>query len=474
MIIGAGPAGLTAAYEIAKQTSLTPLVVEASSQIGGLSRTEERDGNRLDIGGHRFHSNSAWVRNWWQQFIPIHAAATDQPLDHMLVQQRKSRILYAGRLFDYPLSPTPATLSQLGWTRAVGFLFSYLHACCRPRLPERHLEDFFINRFGERLYRTFFADYTEKVWGVPCSQIAADWGAERVKGISISRALLDSIIPRSDEPSLTREFWYPPRGPGQLWSRVADAITDSGGQIRLNHRLARLTLRGQRIVAAEMETPRGRQSLTCTAVFSSMPISHLVGALEAHPPESIRQQAKALPYRDFITIGLLLDKKLLDANCLVATAEDHWIYIQEPGLRLGRVQLFHNWSPHLVADADRHLWLGFEYFCAQGDDLWEQSDAELRRLAIREAEQINLFNGSALAASYPIRVPKAYPAYTGNYRHTQGLFDYLTGIENLSLIGRNGRHKYDNQDVAMLSARDEVARLVQHCRPASGKGSTQL
>jgi len=496
VIAGAGPAGLTAALELLRRSDYQPLVFDLDSQVGGISKTVNYRGNRMDLGGHRFFSKSDWVMNWWQDILPVSAseeelagvtlayqgqrrafsaaASGDRHPDRMmLVRPRLSRIYYRRKFFDYPLKLNGATLGNLGWIEA-GFLgSSYVRSRILPRSPETTLEDFFINRFGDRLYRTFFKDYTEKVWGVPCDRISAEWGAQRVKGLSITTALLHAlksaigrrqdVAQKNVQTSLIERFLYPRLGPGQMWEEVAGRVAEGGGEIHLGHRVIGLERDGNRIRSVDVLDQRTGEARTvnCDAFISTMPIRDLTDQLKA-PDETVRRVARGLPYRDFMTAGLVVRRMTAkgrgstDGNGMPG---DNWIYIQEPDVRIGRLQIFNNWSPHLVA-APGTISLGLEYFCDEGDDLWSMADPAFLAFAARELEQIGLIDRRDVLDGTVVRVPKAYPAYFGEYREIDKVRAYLDGIENLFAVGRNGMHRYNNQDHSMLAAKAAVDCLV--------------
>ncbi len=496
VIAGAGPAGLTAALELLRRSEYRPIVFDLDSQVGGISKTVNYRGNRMDLGGHRFFSKSDWVMNWWQDILPVSgtpeelagvslayqgqsrdftaaAAARESDDRVMLVRPRLSRIYYRRKFFDYPLKLNSRVIGNLGLLEGGLLGASYARSRLNPRSPETTLEDFFINRFGDRLYRTFFKDYTEKVWGVPCDQISAEWGAQRVKGLSITSALkhaVSSLLPRkqdlaqkSVETSLIERFLYPRLGPGQMWEEVAARVTDAGGRILLNHKVVGLDRDGDRIVRVTvMDNKSGETStVACDAFFSTMPIRELVDQLKVDD-DAVRCVANGLPYRDFMTAGIVVRKmRGSDARRgdTGAYPPDNWIYIQEPDVRIGRLQIFNNWSPYLVADRDT-VSLGLEYFCNEGDDLWSMQDSDFVAFASRELEKIGLIDRSDVLDGTVVRVPKAYPAYFGEYPRIGHVRDYLDGIGNLFAIGRNGMHRYNNQDHSMLAAKEAVDCLV--------------
>jgi protoporphyrinogen oxidase len=491
VIAGAGPAGLTAAFELLQRSDVRPVVFETDTQVGGISKTVRYRGNRMDLGGHRFFSKSDWVMSWWQAMLPVaygqgepeavrlayqgrersFAAAAHSPADPasvMLVRSRLSRIFYRRRFFDYPLKLNATTLGNLGpaYTAAVGA--SYLKARLAPRSPEVTLEDFLINRFGDKLYRTFFKDYTEKVWGVPCAAISAEWGAQRIKGLSVGKALWHTVskpfktgrdtAQKGTETSLIERFLYPRLGPGQMWETVAERVAAAGGSVCLNHRVVGIERSGTRVNAVEVcDQATGEvRRVPCDYFVSTMPVKELTGLLQPQSRE-VERIAGALPYRDFMTAGLLV--KRMRAGGAPGAANgmppDNWIYVQEPDVRLGRLQIFNNWSPDLVADPAT-IWLGLEYFCAAGDELWSRSDGAFLEFASRELSKIGLIELGDVLDGTVVRVPKAYPAYFGAYADIGRVRGWLDQLTNVFPVGRNGMHRYNNQDHSMLAAKAAV------------------
>ncbi|HLJ77952.1 MAG TPA: NAD(P)/FAD-dependent oxidoreductase [Acidobacteriaceae bacterium] len=494
IIIGAGPAGLTAALELLRRSDVRPVVLEATQRIGGISCTIRHNGNRMDIGGHRFFSKSDRVMNWWTELMPIastengsglHAihyrnkqrviatgpSSADDPDLVMLVRPRKSRIYFLRSFFDYPLALNGQTIRQLGFWRMFKIGLGYLRARLFPRKNEKTLEDFLINRFGTELYRTFFKSYTEKVWGVPCNQISAEWGAQRIKGLSLRSAIAhflkktfspkqsSGIAQKGTETSLIERFLYPKLGPGQLWEHVADLVTEKGGEVRLGWRVNRLHVEGNRIISVHATDNHGAtHTFPADYVFSTMPVRELIHALDVPVPNDVRAIADGLVYRDFITVGLLVDR-LIVTEPDGSTLKDTWIYIQEPDVLVGRLQIFNNWSPFMVADPGK-IWIGLEYFCYESDTLWNMPDEEIARFAIAEVEKIGILRASDVRDSHVVRVPKTYPAYFGTYDRFDEIVRYVDGFENLFLVGRNGMHKYNNQDHSMLTAMAAVDQIV--------------
>ena len=498
VIIGAGPAGLTAALELARRSDIRPLVLEASGDNGGISKTIDHHGNRIDIGGHRFFSKSDRVMAWWLEILPLQRAPGGMPLEldiryHqrarpvavpadgpdperedevMLVRHRVSRIFYDGKFYDYPLSLNLTTLAHLGPGRVMRIGLSYLRARLFPIRPERSLEDFFINRFGRELYATFFRDYTEKVWGVPCHRISAEWGAQRIKGLSIGKAIghalrglfrrRRSLGQKDTETSLIEHFLYPKYGPGQMWDTVARKVTEAGGVVRYHHKVVGLKHDGRRIQAAIVEDLASgrRQEIAGEWFFSTMPVKDLVAGLQPPAPAAVRQVAEGLVYRDFITVGLLVRRLALGDDGGGVGVPDNWIYIQEPHVKIGRLQIFNNWSPYMVRDPDT-VWLGLEYFCDEGDALWSMDDRDFIDFAAGELETLGIIRAGDVLDSVLVRMPKTYPAYFGSYDQMPVIRAFLDPIENLFLIGRNGMHKYNNQDHSMLTAMTAVEQLLR-------------
>ena len=500
LIIGAGPAGLTAAYELLSRTPVKPIVIEATDDVGGISRTVNYKGNRIDIGGHRFFSKSDRVMRWWLDMLPMQrfdeksgrlvvsyqnqhrdVAVGDEGPDPettddvMLVRHRTSRILYGGKLYNYPLSLSFDTVRKLGFATTARFGLSYARARVAPIRPERSLEDFFINRFGRDLYDRFFRDYTEKVWGVPCDQISPEWGAQRVKGLSITKVLAHAlrsavrrradVAQRDTETSLIERFLYPKYGPGQMWQRVADRVRSMGGEVRMETRVDGLTHEDGRITGVRCRDAKtGREDLIpADYVLSTMPVRSLVAGLAPAAPADVKATADGLMYRDFMTAGLLLDRIKLgggaDGTNLAERVPDNWIYVQEPGVKVGRLQFFNNWSPYMVADPTK-VWVGLEYFCAVDDSLWSLDDDAFLDLAVDEMVALNLIDRDAVKDRMVVRMPKAYPAYFGTYDQFPVVRDYLDGFSNLFLVGRNGMHMYNNQDHSMLAAMAAVDAIA--------------
>jgi protoporphyrinogen oxidase len=487
LIIGGGPAGLTAAYEFLKETEITPIVIEMSQFWGGISRTETHNGNRIDIGGHRFFSKSEEVMNWWQEILPIHSEDLSITISYqnktqnisinanndvsnldavLLVRKRKSRIFYNKKFFNYPISLSLKTIQNLGLFNTLLIGISYLKAVLFPIKNPSTLEQFFINRFGKRLYKTFFKDYTEKVWGVPCSEISAEWGAQRIKGLSVTKTITNALISilksnkkdirqKHKETSLIEYFLYPKFGPGQMWETVAKNIDQKGGILKQNCIVTAVNLNhDNKVVSVEIynSSTTKKEIVECDYCISTMPIKELINSLNCNVPNEIKEIANGLLYRDFITVGLLLDNVAFEL-------EDNWIYIQESYVKVGRLQIFNNWSPFMVSDNTK-TWVGLEYFCNETDALWRHSEKEMINLATTELVQLGFIKSeTAVLDAKVIKAPKTYPAYFGSYSEFNKIKNYTDTIENLFLIGRNGMHKYNNQDHSMLTAMQAVQNI---------------
>ncbi|MCD8372809.1 MAG: NAD(P)/FAD-dependent oxidoreductase [Clostridia bacterium] len=482
VIIGAGPAGLTAAYELLTKSDIHPVILETENFVGGISRTATYKGNRMDIGGHRFFSKDERVTSLWTELMPVQGKPAkddailgrEKPLKEggpdpeiedntMLVRDRVSRIVYLHKFFDYPISLKPRTFINMGFCRTVKAGFGYIGSCLHKR-EETNLENFYINRFGKPLYSMFFEDYTEKLWGVHPSNIAADWGAQRVKGLSISKAIKNAITKpfkknKEVETSLIEQFLYPKKGPGQLYEVMAEKIKELGGEIYLETNVTKINLEGNRVKSvAAMDKEGNLKVFEADYFISSMPIKDLAEAIgeEVMPPEPYRV-AVNLPYRDFITVGLLLDGLSVENKTKMKTlgniVPDCWIYVQEREVRLGRIQIFNNWSPYMVEDPEHNVWIGLEYFCAEGDKMWTCPDEEFTKNAIDELIKIGVIaSKDNVKDSTIIHVKKAYPAYFGTYSEFDKVKDYLNSIENLYCVGRNGQHRYNNMDHSMVTS----------------------
>ena len=481
IVIGAGPAGLTAAWELRRRSGDWRVVVlEESGEIGGISRTAVCGDCRIDIGGHRFFSKSKEVNDLWAELMPVQGKPSKDDLilgrecnvaaggpdpeteDKVMLRRRRvSRIYYLRHFFDYPISIKPATFIAMGLVRTWKAGWSYLYSAFFKR-PERSLEDFYINRFGRVLYSMFFEDYTEKLWGVHPSKIDPSWGAQRVKGLSLWKALVNIFIPKGKkETSLIDEFIYPKRGPGQLWEAMAERLRNDGVEVRMNARVVGLDAADGKVSAVSLDDGT---RIPCDAVFSSMPIKDLVAAF-GNAPADVAEVASKLPYRDFITVGLLVDRlaienrtKFLTVNNIVP---DTWIYVQERDVRMGRIQIFNNWSPYMVDDVTKHVWIGLEYFCSEGDWMWKMEDDAFIGMATKELRQIGVLGADEpVRKSVRIKVKKAYPAYFGSYAQFGKVRGWLDGFSNLYCIGRNGQHRYNNMDHSMLCGMEAVRVLL--------------
>lgn len=490
IIIGAGPAGLTAGYELLKDqdNQYDVVILEEENQVGGISKTVRYNGNRMDIGGHRFFSKDENVMDFWKELMPIQGAPSydDKKLNRekplvkdgpdpekedkvMLVRDRVSRIYYLKKFFDYPVSLKLETFTNMGLIRTIKAGFSYLKSIFVKK-KETSLENFYINRFGKVLYGMFFEKYTEKLWGRHPSVISADWGSQRVKGLSITAVIKDMFRkifnPKSNkvETSLIEQFWYPKYGPGQLWENLADEIEKNGGKILKQHSVQKINLKENKITSVECVCDGKIEVFEGDIFISSMPLKDLVEDMkEETVPEDIKNIATGLPYRDFMTVGLLLKKLDLKNKTKIKTlgniVPDCWIYVQEPDVKLGRIQIFNNWSPYMVSNPEKNVWVGLEYFCNEGDEYWNMSDEEFTKFAIKELVSMGVIEESDVLDSHRERVKKAYPAYFDTYSEIDKLIEYLNGFENLYCVGRNGQHRYNNMDHSMVTAMETVKNI---------------
>ena len=437
VVAGAGPAGLTAAWMLARR-GVRPLVLEQDVQVGGLARTVEYKGFRFDIGGHRFFTKVGSVQKLWRSMMGA----------EMLRRPRLSRIYYGGKFFDYPLKPMNA-LMGLGVVNSFLVFLSYLWIRVKPIRPEVSFEDWVSNRFGRRLYRIFFKTYTEKVWGIPCNRIGAQWAAQRIKGLSLFTAITSMLFKGFRKPgakqikTLIEEFEYPRLGPGMMWEAFHADVERLGGRVVLEAPVQRIEHDGAAIVAVEYGG-REHQRVNVKAFVSTMPLRELVHKLDPPAPEPIRAAASRLNYRDFLTVALVIDTPTL--------FPDNWIYVHDSRVKLGRIQNFKNWSPDMVPDQSQTC-LGLEYFCFEGDGLWTMTDSELLALGARELEAIGLLGGARVVDGTVVRMPKAYPVYDDGFMDALAVLrDYLARFSNLQVAGRNGMHKYNNQDHSMVTA----------------------
>jgi len=485
VIIGGGPAGLTSAYEFLKNTDIQPIVIERSNYWGGISRTVDYKNNKIDIGGHRFFSKSDVVMKWWNDILPIFSDIDDLTLTYqnkkvninfsenrtsenhdkvMLVRKRKSRIFYRRKFFDYPISLTPTTIQKLGYFETFKIGMSYIKAMIFPIKDVQTLEQFFINRFGVRLYKKFFKDYTEKVWGISCAEISAEWGAQRIKGLSVKKTIIHyfktvfqkdkkQLQQKDVETSLIEYFLYPKFGPGQMWEEVANKVLEADGKLVMNAKVVHINVVENNVksVIVEDQLTQVQTEIPADFFISTMPVNELIQSIAAPIPENVREVASNLGYRDFITVGLLLSEMNFEV-------EDNWIYIQEPDVKVGRLQIFNNWSPFLVND-EKTVWVGLEYFCNEDDELWNLTESDMKALAIAEMTKLGFIKPMNVIDSVVIKMPKTYPAYFGSYQRFEEIRAFTDTIENLFLIGRNGMHKYNNQDHSMLTAIQAVQNI---------------
>lgn len=515
VIAGAGPAGLTAAYELLKRTDIKPVVFEETDAIGGIAQTYNYKGNRIDIGGHRFFSKSDRVMKWWANILPLQGApaadtaekeheidyATKVVLEYlcpecapegtvrverdapdpekedqvMLQRPRLSRIFHRKNFFPYPIGITLTVAARLGWINTFLIGLSYIKSRLFPIKDEAYLDAFFTNRFGKRLYETFFRDYTEKVWGVPCNNIRADWGSQRIKGLSLKRAIAHAVkdLFSSDfkkkqeerETSLITRFFYPKFGPGQIWETVSEQVQQCGGEVHMKRRVDGVHMKDGKVDSVTVENVEtgDTEEIACDYFFSTMPIKHLIGMMRPHAPDKVIEVAEGLRYRDFLTVGLLLKNlHVIEGKKKPSSmVPDNWIYIQEGDVRVGRIQIFNNWSPYLVNDYKNTAWIGLEYFVDEGGDLWVMDDQDLIDLGIKEMEQIGFIKKEDILDGCALRMKKAYPAYFGSYDQLDTVREYVQKIPNMFLIGRNGMHRYNNQDHSMLTAMMAVDNIVE-------------
>ena len=439
VIIGAGPAGLTAAYELCK-AGLSPVVLEQDATVGGLARTVNHKGFRFDIGGHRFYTKARAAEEIWREVLPA---------EDFLRRQRLSRIYYDRKFFHYPLRASSMLLKMGVWEGGL-ILLSYLRAALSPRKTERTFEEWVTNRFGRRLYETFFKSYTEKVWGIPCDEISAEWAAQRIKGLSLAVVLKELLFKKNGGrkgevvKTLVNEFDYPRLGPGMMWERMAELVKERGGLVRPGSRVERINWRRGAVTSIEVAREGRVETLEGDHFISSMPVRELARRLSPAPPAEVLAAAERLQYRDFITVVLIVRRADL--------FPDNWIYIHDPSVKLGRVQNFKNWSPDMVPDPSKTC-LGLEYFCFEGDGLWAMPDDELIELGKAELEKLGLARAEEVEEGTVVRVPKAYPVYDATYKESLATVrEFLTALPNLQLVGRNGMHKYNNQDHSMMTA----------------------
>jgi protoporphyrinogen oxidase len=447
VIIGAGPAGLTAAYELCK-AGISSVVLEKDNVVGGIARTVNYKGYHFDIGGHRFFTKVKAVDAMWREVLTE---------EQFLRRSRLSRIYYNKTFFYYPLRPWNA-LFGLGVWNSILILLSYLKAQMLPEKTEETFEQWISNRFGKRLYRIFFKTYTEKVWGIPCREIRAEWAAQRIKGLSLLAAVKNALIQRHAGgngeviTSLIDSFDYPAHGPGQMWETVARTIQAKGCDIRLRADVEKILWTNGRVTGVEIESSGRREIVHGSHFVSTMPIKELIGKFDPLVPDHVRQAANQLSYRDFLTVALIVNKSDL--------FPDNWIYIHDPDVKIGRIQNFKNWSPHMVPDASKTC-LGLEYFCFEGDGLWTMPDADLIELGKKELQLLGLAKATDTEDGTVVRMPKAYPVYDAVYGEALlTVREFLNGLGNLQLVGRNGMHRYNNQDHSMLTAMLAVKNIL--------------
>lgn len=437
VVAGAGPAGLTAAYELTKHGHRCVTLEADPERVGGISRTDIYKGYRFDIGGHRFFSKSEEINLLWREILG----------DELLIRSRLSRIYLRGKFFHYPLRAFNA-LTRLGLVTSARVLLSYFKARLRPIRPERSYEDWVVNRFGRLLFEIFFKSYTEKVWGIPTNVMSADWAAQRIKGLSLTRAALDALgLKKRGEvvKTLIEEFQYPRLGPGQMWEVARDKIQEGGNLVQMDRRVESIEHDGDAVTAFVTRDASGKRfRYTGRNFISTLPVRELIRAMDPPAPAEVREAAESLSYRDFLSVILIVDQP--------ETFPDNWIYIHEPNVRLGRIQNFKNWSPDMVPDQSKSC-LGLEYFCFQGDEFWSMSDEDLVALGRREIGEIGLVDPAKVIDGCVVRMPKAYPVYDDHYKsHLAVIRNWLAKLGNLELSGRNGMHKYNNQDHSMMTA----------------------
>lgn len=477
VIIGAGPAGLTAAYELARNQKYSVCILESDPIVGGISKTVRHQDNLIDIGGHRFFSHSKKVLDWWLQFLPIvdttghleinyhqQSQSLDEIIlkkseDAMLIRSRKSRIYFKKNLIDYPLKINLGLLKSLGLRSSFRIIIGILQSRLFPLKEVKNLEDFFINNFGKELYQVFFKEYTEKVWGKPCTELSADWGRQRIKSLKIRQIVFHSITKwsmpqrkvKSQARTLIEKFLYPSKGPGMLWEKVSEECQKMGVTLITNAKVNALQFQGNLVKSVSFI---GKDNLPheieCDAVFSTMPVKDLINSMQTEIPTPVVSTAESLEYRDFIIVGLELQKLRLVPEKGKKMVEDNWLYIQDQGVKVGRLQLFNNWSPFMTTND--HAWIGAEYFCKEGDDVWSLTDEALIDLGLSELESIGILNKNDFVSGKVVRCLKAYPSYTGSYSQIHIIQEFLERKSNLFLMGRNGLHKYNNQDHSMLTA----------------------
>ncbi len=442
LILGAGPAGLTSAYAAAK-LGILPMVFEKDSDVGGISKTVNYQGYLFDIGGHRFFTKYSEVEKLWKEILG----------DEFITRPRLSRIYYGGKFYNYPLKPLNA-LTNLGIFTSASVILSYLYAQIRPVKEVRNFEQWVSNKFGNKLFNIFFKTYTEKVWGTPCSEIQADWAAQRIKGLSLGKAIMNSLgfLKKGQVTTLIDEFQYPRLGPGQMWNRAKDRVLEMGGAVELNSRVLELHQENNRISSVMVENDGQVREVRGDFFLSTLPLRELVLAMRPLVPQAVREAAEGLKYRDFFTVGLIIHKPEI--------IPDNWIYIHSPDVRVGRIQNFKNWSPAMVPDPNTTS-LGLEYFCFDTDEIWNMDNQKLIAMAAQEVEMLGFASRDQVRDGLVIRSPKTYPIYDEGYdSRVKIIRDYLSGITNFQTMGRNGLHRYNNQDHSMLTAMYAVRNIL--------------
>lgn len=493
VIIGAGPAGLTAGYELLKDNTneYEVTILEETQEIGGISRTVRYNGNRMDIGGHRFFSKDQRVMDFWEELMPIQGENSfddeklgrEKPLKEggpnpekedtvMLVRNRVSRIYYLKKFFDYPISLKLQTFTNMGLIRTIKAGFSYLKSIFVKK-EENSLENFYINRFGKVLYSMFFEKYTEKLWKRHPKEISADWGAQRVKGVSISAVIKNAFSKvfgikkgKEVETSLIEQFWYPKYGPGQLWETLADRVVEMGATLRKGYAVQKINIRDNKIASVECVVDGKIETIEADIFISTMPVKDLVCGFQGEKiPDTVREIAEGLPYIDFQTVGVLVNKIKLKNKTKMKTlgdiVPDCWIYVQEPDVKLLRLQIFNNWSPYLVKNPEGTVWIGLEYTCLENDEYWNMSDEEFSKFAIKELASMKIIDEDDVIDYHRERIKKAYPAYFDTYENIDKLIEYLNTFSNLFCIGRNGQHRYNNMDHSMATAFEAVKNIKE-------------
>ena len=489
LVIGAGPAGLTAAYELlTKSEDMEVMVFEESDCFGGISKTVEYKGNRMDMGGHRFFSKIPEVNAWWDKMLPMQGSATyddillnrPMPLAEggpdpekedrvMLTRHRVSRILFDNKFYDYPVTLKMETLKNMGFFTTMKVGFSYLAAILHKK-PEDNLENFYINRFGRKLYSMFFEYYTENLWGRHPSEIDASWGAQRVKGLSVVAIIKDifgKIFKKKNrkvETSLIEEFKYPKLGPGQLWDVTAEEITKLGGTIIKNAKVTKLQKEGYKIVSLTYVKDGQEVTVEGDYIISSMPVKDLVAGMNDVPAEPARIAA-GLPYRDYMTLGVLVPKINLENKTKLKTVSnivpDCWVYVQDRRVKMGRFQIYNNWSPYMIKDLENTIWIGLEYFVNEGDEFWNMTEEQFSAFGVQEMVNLGLIDSpDVVLDTHMEKVKKAYPAYFDTYDEMDKLVEYLKSIDNLYCVGRNGQHRYNNIDHSMVTSFETVKNIL--------------